>query len=79
MTATSHTDATAAERGQTLPMVIAFMLVLLLFAGLVIDIGNAWRAHEALQASTDASATAAAGQLTTAGHGERAEPGGRLR
>ena len=54
----------ADERGQTLPIIIAFMVVLLLFCALVIDVGNAWRAREALQASTDAAATAAAGTLT---------------
>lgn len=52
------------ERGQTLPIIVGFLLVLLLFCALVIDVGNAWRAREALQASTDAAATAAAGTLT---------------
>jgi len=52
------------ESGQTLPIIIAFLITLLLFCGLVIDVGNAWRAKEALQASTDAAATAAAGTLT---------------
>ena len=52
------------ESGQSLPIIIAFLITLLLFCALVIDVGNAWRAKEALQASTDAAATAAAGTLT---------------
>ena len=40
------------------------MLLLLLFAGAVIDIGNAYRVKDALQASADAAAAAGAGNLT---------------
>ena len=50
--------------GQTLPLVVVFMFTLLIFAGLVIDLGNAYRVQQALQASADASAAAGAGQLT---------------
>ena len=50
--------------GQTLPLVVVFMFSLLVFAGLVIDLGNAYRVQQALQASADASAAAGAGQLT---------------
>ncbi len=50
--------------GQTLPLVVVFMFTILVFAGLVIDLGNAYRVQQALQASTDASAAAGAGQLT---------------
>jgi Flp pilus assembly protein TadG len=53
-----------ATTGQTLPMVVVFMFTLLIFAGLVIDLGNAYRVQQALQASADASAAAGAGQLT---------------
>jgi hypothetical protein len=56
--------ALAATSGQTLPLVVVFMLTMLVFAGLVIDLGNAYRVQQALQASTDASAAAGAGQLT---------------
>jgi Flp pilus assembly protein TadG len=56
--------ARAATSGQTLPLVVVFMFTLLIFAGLVIDLGNAYRVQQALQASTDASAAAGAGQLT---------------
>jgi Flp pilus assembly protein TadG len=52
--------------GQALPLIVVFMVVLLAFAGLVIDLGNAYRVQQALQASTDASAAAGAGQLTLA-------------
>jgi Flp pilus assembly protein TadG len=54
------------QSGQTLPLIVVFMVVLLAFAGLVIDLGNAYRVQQALQASTDASAAAGAGQLTLA-------------
>jgi hypothetical protein len=56
--------ALRATSGQTLPLVVAFMFTMLVFAGLVIDLGNAYRVQQALQASTDASAAAGAGQLT---------------
>ena len=52
------------EGGQVLPLIAVFMLVLIAFAGLVIDVGNVYRAQNALQASTDAAAAAGAGQLT---------------
>ena len=54
----------AATAGQTLPLVVVFMFTILVFAGLVIDFGNAYRVQKALQASADASAAAGAGQLT---------------
>jgi Flp pilus assembly protein TadG len=50
--------------GQTLPLVVVFMLTLLVFAGLVIDLGNAYRVQHALQASADAAAAGGAGELT---------------
>lgn len=56
--------AVAATAGQTLPLVVVFMFTILVFAGLVIDFGNAYRVQKALQASADASAAAGAGQLT---------------
>jgi hypothetical protein len=40
------------------------MFSILVFAGLVVDFGNAYRVQKALQASADASAAAGAGQLT---------------
>jgi len=52
--------------GQTLPLVVVFMLSILIFAGLVIDLGNAYRVQQALQASADAAAAGGAGQLTVA-------------
>jgi hypothetical protein len=57
-------QAVAHTCGQTLPLVVAFMFSILVFAGLVIDFGNAYRVQKALQASADASAAAGAGQLT---------------
>ena len=47
-----------------LPLIAVFMLVVVAFAGMVIDIGNVYRVQQALQASTDAAAAAGAGQLT---------------
>lgn len=52
--------------GQTLPLVVVFMLTILVFAGLVIDLGNAYRVQHALQASADAAAAGGAGELTMA-------------
>jgi hypothetical protein len=53
-----------AQAGQTLPLVVVFMFTILIFAGLVIDLGNAYRVQQALQASADASAAGGAGELT---------------
>src|SRR6187200_1251470 len=36
--------------GQTLPLVVIFMMSLLLAAGLTIDVGNAYRVKQSLQA-----------------------------
>jgi Putative Flp pilus-assembly TadE/G-like len=52
------------ERGQALPIVAVFLLVLMVVCGMVIDVGNAYRVRQALQASTDAAAAAGAGTLT---------------
>jgi Putative Flp pilus-assembly TadE/G-like/von Willebrand factor type A domain len=57
---------TRSAAGQTLPLVVVFMLSILVFAGLVIDLGNAYRVQQALQASADAAAAGGAGQLTIA-------------
>jgi Flp pilus assembly protein TadG len=71
------------ERGQTLPLVVCFLLVLLLMCGCVVDFGNAYRVRAQLQASTDAAATAAADQLPdpslaiATAHAYSGEPGGR--
>ena len=48
------------ERGQVLPIVAFLLLVLLGFAGLVLDVGAAMIAQRTLQSSTDAAAMAAA-------------------
>jgi len=60
----SARSVSRAERGQVIPLVVVFMVTLLVFCGLVIDLGNAYRVQQALQASTDAAAAAGAGQLT---------------
>jgi Flp pilus assembly protein TadG len=52
------------ESGQTLPLIAIFMVVLLVMCGIVIDLGNAYRVQQQLQASADAAATAGAGQLS---------------
>jgi len=73
----------AHEQGQTLPLVVVFLLVLLLMCGCVVDFGNAYRVRAQLQASTDAAATAAADQLPdpslaiATAHAYSGEPGGR--
>jgi hypothetical protein len=56
--------ARSSQLGQTLPLVVVFMFTILLFAGLVIDLGNAYRVQRALQASADAAAAGGAGELT---------------
>ena len=56
--------ARVTQAGQTLPLVVVFMFTILIFAGLVIDLGNAYRVQQALQASADASAAGGAGELT---------------
>jgi len=53
----------ASSSGQTLPLVVAFMLVMLLMCGAVIDLGNAYRVRQALQASSDAAVAAGAAAL----------------
>ena len=83
MTSSTPAKADSRELGQTLPLVIVFLVVLLLMCGAVVDIGNAYRAQNALQASADAAATAAAdnlpdvGAASTAGHDFSSEPGGK--
>jgi Flp pilus assembly protein TadG len=62
----SHPTDTRQAAGQTLPLVVVFMLSILIFAGLVIDLGNAYRVQQALQASADAAAAGGAGELTVA-------------
>jgi Putative Flp pilus-assembly TadE/G-like len=47
------------ESGQMLPMVAVMLVVLMGFAGLVIDVGRAYVGYRQLQASTDAAALAA--------------------
>jgi hypothetical protein len=47
--------------------VVVFLLTLLLFCGAVIDIGNAYRVKQALQASADAAVAAGAGNLPNTG------------
>src|SRR5436190_12192504 len=81
MDSMSYTDDTSRRTasGQTLPLVVVFLLTLLWFCGAVIDIGNAYRVKQALQASADAAVAAGAGNLpnisaaTSAAHNLSAE------
>jgi hypothetical protein len=41
----------SSQLGQTLPLVVVFMFTILIFAGLVIDLGNAYRVQRALPAA----------------------------
>src|SRR6185312_1677872 len=54
------------EAGQTLPMILLFMVCILLFAGLVIDLGQAYRTRIQLQASADAASLAGAARFPDA-------------
>jgi Flp pilus assembly protein TadG len=51
------------EAGQTLPLVVLFMLGLLGVSGLVIDLGSLYQQKQAVQAAADAAALAGASQL----------------
>ncbi len=51
------------ESGQTLPLIALFVVVLLAVCGMVVDVGNAYRVHQQLQASADAAAAAGASNL----------------
>jgi Putative Flp pilus-assembly TadE/G-like/von Willebrand factor type A domain len=64
MTRLRTSRAGLAQTGQTLPLVVVFMFTILIFAGLTIDLGNAYRVQQALQASADAAAAGGAGELT---------------
>ena len=55
------------QAGQALPLVAVFIIVLMAIAGAVIDIGNAYRVHQQLQASADAAAAAGADNLPDTG------------
>src|SRR5262245_26936478 len=48
------------ERGQSMVLTVVFMVVLLGFAALVVDVGSWYRAHRSAQATADAAALAGA-------------------
>jgi Flp pilus assembly protein TadG len=48
------------QRGQSMAITVVFMVVLLGFAAMVIDVGSWYRAHRSAQATADASALAGA-------------------
>ena len=52
-------------KGQTLPLIVVFMLLLMVVCGMVLDIGNAYRVKTGLQASADAAAAAGADSSPT--------------
>src|SRR5262245_9191147 len=56
----SRRARSSSQLGQALPLVVVFMFTILIFAGLVIDLGNAYRVQRALQASADAAAAGGA-------------------
>jgi len=55
------------ERGQSMVLTVVFMVVLLGFAAMVIDVGSWYRAHRSAQATADASALAGAAVLPDTG------------
>jgi hypothetical protein len=61
--ATSRTAAPRGERGQTLPLLVVFLVVLLSLTGFVIDVGNWYWTRQQLQNAADAAALAGASQL----------------
>jgi hypothetical protein len=60
---TSRHPSGGNERGQALVIVVAFLVVLLGMAAMVIDVGYAYYAHRNLQADVDAAALAGAQEL----------------
>src|SRR5262249_58548725 len=63
------------ERGQSMVITVVFMVVLLGFAALVIDVGSWYRAHRSAQSTADAAALAGAQVLPgTAGPSTLATP-----
>ncbi len=54
------------EEGQVVAAFVLLLAMLLAVAGLVVDVGNAYRAHRALQASADAAALAGGQELPDA-------------
>ena len=83
MSGKNWTERGGGAVGQTLPLVVIFMMSLLLAAGLTIDVGNAYRVKQSLQASADAASAAGAGNLPSPGAAVAAansfgsEPGGK--
>jgi hypothetical protein len=55
------------ERGQSMAITVVFMVVLLGFAALVIDVGSWYRAHRSAQSTADAAALAGAQALPDTG------------
>src|SRR5262245_56913287 len=55
------------ERGQSMLITVVFMVVLLGFAALVIDVGSWYRAHRSAQSTADAAALAGAQVLPDTG------------
>ena len=51
------------QAGQTLPLVVIFMMAIIGLAGMVIDLGNLERCRAQMQAAADAAATAGANEL----------------
>jgi Flp pilus assembly protein TadG len=55
------------ERGQSMALTVIFMVVLLGFAAMVIDVGSWYRAHRSVQSTADAAALAGAQALPDTG------------
>jgi Flp pilus assembly protein TadG len=58
-----NTTYTNSESGQTLPLLVVFLVVLLGMCALAIDVGSWYQTKRAMQASADASALAGASQI----------------
>ena len=59
---------THSEGGQTLPMICVFMVVLLGFCGIVVDLGNGYLQRQEAQNAADAAALAGAEAVPTGGY-----------
>lgn len=73
------------ERGQVLPLVIGFTVILFAVAGVAVDGAKVWLLRRGLQSTADSAALAAAAQLdgdglyATGGTGARLDPSAAVR
>jgi hypothetical protein len=70
---THHHTAGRGEAGQTLPVICLFLVTLLAFAGVVVDLGNAYLQRQETQNVADAAALAGAAAIPNGGYATAAQ------